>query len=302
MFALIIPSYNSMGTLPATLSSVLKLEDRQRVELILTDDGSTDGTRDFLQKWSDEHRATFGRVVLNLNPANLGATGNHIKGFSLAKSVYGTYIGSDDLFESPTFPRDLENAIAAQPGLVIGRTDVIAYDVPQQERWHVFGRHGNFFTRSARRQYALFAMYGSLHRCGPGTVLHIPTLLSTPGTDDVRYMRSEDKLWHLQLILHGYAVRYLDVPGIVWIRSDAGASYKSKGKLYQSTASIFSDDGERAKKELIRPNLYRLMPWEWLIWGMQKCPWPLPNIARRLDPFKREYYKQRELLPIPSES
>jgi glycosyltransferase involved in cell wall biosynthesis len=285
MFALVIPSYDNAKTLQETLGSLLLLEERHRIELILSDDGSTDGSQDFLKAWVEKHREDFGRLVLNLNAVNLGSSANHGKGFSLARSEYGVYIGADDLIINPSFPRELEEALAANPKVRLARTDVIAHDRPKNLKWRVFARHGHFFRFSARRQFALFVIHHkeSLWMCGPGTVVHVQTLLNTPRAIDSRCKYIEDSHLYLAMAGAGIAIRYLPVQGIVWVRSPEGRSYLHDGRF------DFSLDEKLREEELIRPYLYKIFPWEWLIAAFHAADWPFSSLSRWLNPFYRDY-------------
>ena len=70
----VIPSYNEMGNLrKGTLSKVQKYLDKQdfTYEVLIVDDGSTDGGSEFVKKFADEEREF--RLIQNLHSGKAGA-------------------------------------------------------------------------------------------------------------------------------------------------------------------------------------------------------------------------------------
>ncbi len=92
LFSVIIPAYNRASLIGATLDSVLNQEDRGDVEIIVVDDGSTDGTMQVLNQYSQQHGV---RVLQQLNRGP-GAARN--LGLFAATGEYAAFLDSDDLW------------------------------------------------------------------------------------------------------------------------------------------------------------------------------------------------------------
>lgn len=88
--SVIIPTRNNMDTLPATLSSV-GLQQMSGVEIIIIDDGSTDGTREWLAEMARETPAM--RV---LHTDSLGPSGARNEGIAIASAPIIAFVDSDD--------------------------------------------------------------------------------------------------------------------------------------------------------------------------------------------------------------
>ena len=74
--SIIIPAYNEIERLPAALDRIvayLEAQDREDYEIVVVDDGSTDGTLDFARRYAAGHP----RIVAVTNEINRG------KGFSV---------------------------------------------------------------------------------------------------------------------------------------------------------------------------------------------------------------------------
>jgi glycosyltransferase involved in cell wall biosynthesis len=95
LFSVIIPTYNRESYLRETLASVWQ-QTHKDYELIIVDDGSTDGTKAYAD--SLEGRATF------IQQSNAGPGVARNRGAEVAKGEYLAFLDSDDLW----FPWTLE--------------------------------------------------------------------------------------------------------------------------------------------------------------------------------------------------
>ena len=85
LLSVIIPVYNEIGTIKEILTVVRKQEIAGvEIEVVVVDDGSTDGTRAFLE----EHPALYDRLLIN--PENLGKGGAVKRGLAEATGDYYT--------------------------------------------------------------------------------------------------------------------------------------------------------------------------------------------------------------------
>ena len=104
--SVILPTYNHKAMLPASIQSLLG-QTFQNFELIIVNDGSTDGTREYLDGLNDAHI----RVIHQDNKKLPGALNT---GFSQAKGDYLTWT-SDDNFCGPLYLEALAAALDSTP-------------------------------------------------------------------------------------------------------------------------------------------------------------------------------------------
>jgi hypothetical protein len=90
-FSVVIPSYNRADLVPQTIDSVLAQTDRD-FEVIVVDDGSTDGTGEVLRRYGDRIR------YVQQNNGGLAAARN--RGIREANGVFVAFLDSDDLYEA----------------------------------------------------------------------------------------------------------------------------------------------------------------------------------------------------------
>jgi glycosyltransferase involved in cell wall biosynthesis len=88
--SVIIPTYNRLPLLKEAVESVLT-QDFEDLELIVVDDGSTDGTGEEMERYS-------GRVKLLQHSENKGVSAARNKGILHAKGKYLSFLDSDDLW------------------------------------------------------------------------------------------------------------------------------------------------------------------------------------------------------------
>lgn len=98
-FSVIIPCYNSKFFIDKAIQS-LDNQTYNQFEAIFVDDGSTDGTYEYLSDLSS-HFAFQSTIIQN--PHNSGPGISKGRGVSLARGKYITFMDSDDWFESDYF-------------------------------------------------------------------------------------------------------------------------------------------------------------------------------------------------------
>jgi glycosyltransferase involved in cell wall biosynthesis len=88
--SVVVPAYNAEPYIAQTLQSILS-QTRPPEEIIVVDDGSTDGTPDEVIR--------FGSDVRLIEQSNRGAAGAHNTGFGQARGDYVARCDADDLWE-----------------------------------------------------------------------------------------------------------------------------------------------------------------------------------------------------------
>ena len=96
-----MPAYNAEDYVAAALDSVLG-QTWSNLEIIVVNDGSTDGTAGVLDRYSDEARVTV------IHQENQGAAAARNRGFEASTGDYIQYLDADDLLH----PRKVEAQMA----------------------------------------------------------------------------------------------------------------------------------------------------------------------------------------------
>jgi glycosyltransferase involved in cell wall biosynthesis len=128
VFSVVIAAHNAARTLPSTVRSVLA-QTRPDFEILVVDDGSSDGTHESLKAFSDDR-------IVYLRQENLGPAAARNAGIEHASGEYVCLLDSDDLW----LPNYLETMGAA---LEADRSAGLAYT----DAWRL-----NDVTRRVRRR------------------------------------------------------------------------------------------------------------------------------------------------------
>ncbi len=125
--SVVIPTYDRADVLPRAVESVLD-QTMTDLELLVVDDGSTDGTRAVLDGFDDD------RLRVIEHETNRGANVARNTGIDEADGEYVAFLDSDDEWRPPKLERQLER-IRSGPS-----THVAAYCDFERERSGVGGR------------------------------------------------------------------------------------------------------------------------------------------------------------------
>ena len=115
--SVVIPAYNEAAGIAATIRSVVTSRYRGRIEVIVVDDGSSDGTAAIARDLRSPHV----RVVSQPNSGKAGALN---RGIAEARSDILILVDGDTVFQADTIGRLVAPLAAADVGAVSGNTKV----------------------------------------------------------------------------------------------------------------------------------------------------------------------------------
>jgi hypothetical protein len=120
LFSVIIPTYNRSALIGRALDSVLS-QGRSDLEVIVVDDGSTDGTLEMLRRYD--------RRIQIFEQANKGPGAARNRGLKEARGEYVAFLDSDDLWfpwTCSTYQQVIERH--GRPGFIAGKPFVFDSD------------------------------------------------------------------------------------------------------------------------------------------------------------------------------
>jgi hypothetical protein len=106
----VVPSYNHVRYIGETIESLLN-QETPGSEIVVSDDGSTDGSRDVIERYRD-------RVRIVYPPRRMGMMGNYNHAVSQATGAWVSLMGSDDR-ALPGFATAVRAAVDAHPEAVL---------------------------------------------------------------------------------------------------------------------------------------------------------------------------------------
>src|SRR5688572_29661754 len=196
--SIIIPSFNCAEFLPRAVASVYA-QTYSDYEVIVVDDGSTDGTRELVGQWEGKIRYFY--------QSNRGVSAARNLAVSKASGQFLAYLDADDVY----YPNRLEAQVAfldAHPDCGLVHSDVSIVDESDRVIIRSFNREtprlppkGNCLIDLLQRGHIQMA-----------SVMERRICFDRAGGFEERLSNSEDYLHFIQIALHGYAIGYIDEP------------------------------------------------------------------------------------------
>jgi glycosyltransferase involved in cell wall biosynthesis len=193
--SVIVPVYNQREFIRATVDSVLA-QDYGNLELVLSDDGSTDGTTDILREYAAREPE---RVRLVASERNTGIAGAFNRALDAHTGDYIAWLGGDDVM--------LPEKLSRQVALLEGRPDVTGCchdaDVFDSESGRSYGRFSEVYNgRRGVRDGGVELLLDPGYMMLPSTMMVRSSAVGALRFDP-RIRVANDWLFDLMLFRHG---------------------------------------------------------------------------------------------------
>ena len=196
--SVVVPIYNQAPYVRETIESVLA-QDHENVELLLSDDGSTDGTAEILREYEAKDPT---RVRLVVSPQNTGIAGAFNRALDTHEGDYIAWLGGDDVM----LPRKLRRQVAvleARPDATGCCHDAEVFD---SASGRVYGRFTEVYNgRRGVREGGVELLLDPAYSMLPSTMMIRSTAVGSLRFDP-RIRVSNDWLFDIQLFRHGRIV------------------------------------------------------------------------------------------------
>lgn len=115
--SVVIIFYNGIAFIGEAVASVFE-QTHQRWELLLVDDGSTDGSGDYARRLAIEHSARV-RYLQHLDQGNHGTSATRNLGLCEARGEFLIRLDCDDVFATPTALAEQAQLLRSHPGVAM---------------------------------------------------------------------------------------------------------------------------------------------------------------------------------------
>lgn len=252
MVSVVVVTYNSARYVIETLESI-KTQTYRNIELIVSDDGSTDNTLELIKQWLNINEDRFVKYKIVQSEINTGITPNLNRGIAVATGEYIKPIAGDDLLCSDCIKNlleyTLENSLNFTYAKVIPFTDS---DSEYQAKLTKYEKlNYEIFEQDVKKQYR--TLLTGFPMPTNGLFFNKDFILSIGGFD-ASYRMMDDypiavkltSLGHKLNLLNEYVVKYRMRPP-----SERAKFFSSKRKNFHSS------DLSRFQNNELLPNLWK---------------------------------------------
>ena len=264
LISVIVTSYNYGRYLEAAIQSAVS-QDYPNLELIVTDNASTDDSWEIVQRFAGSARMRAFR-----QPENIGARANYDFGLAQARGEFIAYLSADDYLLPGHFSR-LADLLARHPDVDLPYTDYITV----LENGEICRRVPHPGSLNAdyvgmRNEFAELLAFGP-YQC-LGTVMFRRTLLDEVGPYDTELL-ADDFEFFVRLAKLGRKFAYINTPSIAFREHPAslsGEKFVREGLQVHDYVQIFETHA--------LPEMWRLRGYERAIG--RHLDWRINNALR----------------------
>jgi glycosyltransferase involved in cell wall biosynthesis len=220
--SIVIPTFNPGNLLEETLASCCKIKGIE-IEILLIDDGSTDGTPERLAR-------AFPSVRLHRldGPSGSGAAGRNA-GLALAKGRYIKFLDHDDLIQPRGIRAECLQALHTDADMVMARWGV----VPIEEKGVFCKAQRKFFSPPDPARLTEAILNGELTPC-TASVLYKRSYIAAERWDAAVAI-IDDFDWFCRMAIKGGTITTVDTLAYYWLLHPNSIQGRSKGDatIYQ---------------------------------------------------------------------
>ncbi|MEW1914810.1 glycosyltransferase family 2 protein [Kitasatospora sp. NPDC085895] len=229
LVSVVMPVHNSVPTVGASVRSVLE-QTHTDVELLVTDDASTDGSMDLLQDMARQDE----RVRPQPAPEQGGAARARNLALARARGEYVAFLDADDMW----LPEKLERQLAFAQAGDVPLTFTSYYKVDGDYVGEAVDFAPNGRVVAAREHVTYRDMLVQDH-IGALTAMYDRTVLGTRLMPDMP-KRQDYALW-LSIMREGHPARGLQEPLAVYRSGRAGSLSSNKLSLVEHNWKLYRD-------------------------------------------------------------
>jgi acetyltransferase-like isoleucine patch superfamily enzyme/glycosyltransferase involved in cell wall biosynthesis len=226
LVSVVVIAYQGAAVILDTLESIRR-QNYEPLELIISDDGSTDGTSDLVKRWLNEHSGRFCRVQLLTSKINTGICQNVARAIGAARGTWIKPIACDDILCEDAITKYLEQVNCDGTELAFSQITKFNADGEQLRAL------GNLVTDE--QQIAITGRCETLRQLirqenflpAPGA-FYSRRLFESVGGIDIRFKHLEDwPLW-LRMLPVVQRVSWIQKPLVLYRMSEKSVSQKQR--------------------------------------------------------------------------
>ena len=235
-----IITYNSSETILETLESI-KGQTYQNIELIISDDCSTDNTVEICQQWVEQNKDRFVRAVVITSPINTGVSGNCNRSKDACQGEWIKGLAGDDAL-LPTCIEEFVKYVNQYPDTIHVFCRMEGFGISKEKVDDIMNRYFDysFFSLSAEEQYRRLVFKGNCVPAPAGFCRLRKEISNIPANDERIPMIEDYPKW-INLTKRGIQLRFIDKTLVRYRVSENSLSTTStpSAKMLRSHSLIY---------------------------------------------------------------
>ena len=223
LVSIIVPTYNCENFIEQALDSCL-LQGHDELELLISDDQSTDTTPQKIQVWLNKHQQQFLRAEFFPQAQNLGVTANTQFLLKNARGNYVRLLEGDDILVDNSIRRQLEFIQNSPEEIQFLFSDLLIFSDDLNNAVYSLSSKEEFVHADVNRQYEML-LYAQRAN-GPSVFFHRETILACGGYVGPR--NCADWPTVLNLSKQGIKIHYINEGLIYYRRHENNLSDRKK--------------------------------------------------------------------------
>lgn len=239
LVSVVVLAYKSADTIIETLDSI-KNQSYPSIELIVTDDCSSDNTVAVVKKWMEENKESLYDMKLITSESNTGLPANINRGLKAATGVYYKGIAGDDYLTPDAIEKYVDFCEKNPNTFPIGKVHLFTDkdsnpSFPEVQAY--CDRCYEFAKKPYKEQYKMLLMQNRI--VAPSATFYTMDFLKKVKGYDEEYKWFEDYPMNLKVMHAGYKFGLIDEE-IVWYRmSEKSVTASQQLRLKNTEMKLF---------------------------------------------------------------
>lgn len=208
LVSICVISYNSSAFVLETLESAKK-QTYQNIELIVSDDGSTDHTIELCKNWLAQNKERFVRTEMITVEKNTGIPANCNRAVKAAKGEWIKIIAADDILMDNCIIDNVENVVL-NPEIEVQFSFLEAFGLvtKEEESSHNYKKIMEFFNMDVVSQFKEF-LTGNMYGSAPSLFIKKQVIENLNYYDENLRVHEDYPFW-VKCLENGYKFYFLD--------------------------------------------------------------------------------------------
>ncbi|EDN71230.1 Glycosyltransferase [Beggiatoa sp. PS] len=199
LVSVLMVTYNQKHFIKEAIESILT-QDYDNLEIVISDDGSNDGTQEILREYKTKYPNKF---ILVLAEKNQGITKNCNSGLSFCKGKYIAFLAGDDLMLSGKIRKQVEY-MERHPKCAICYHNLEVFDSDVNQFLRYFN---DKYNPAHEGNVSVTIKYGTFN-CASSNMVK-KEQIPLHGFDE-RILMASDWLFWIETLLNGGEIHYID--------------------------------------------------------------------------------------------